>query len=295
MDNDGTAAPALETDLPVSEPQATPLSGKPRELHPSEPRRGNKPLPTNRIAFAKQLDLLRAFAASGGIERKAVVLSTAAKMVGMTPATASLANGFFVDAGLLIKVEGAQPQFQPSVEVAEFAQAHAWAPDIAGEKLAPALQKTWAWKALEPALKYSATVSEVDAVRHLAEACGASPDYRPQLIIVLQYMETAGLLSRDGQVVRRIEGRAASSNVAIAPEGSTDAAPAERPMGKSGGGSTNGGGKAEGQIRFAVSMNFDVTELRGWSPERIARLFEGISKVIAARGGEQAEGEPGDE
>lgn len=289
MDATGSSAPVPPTETPITpKPE-----DKPRELHPTEPRRGAKPLPTNRIAFPKQLDLLRAYAAAGGVDRKPASIAAAAQMVGMTAATASLANGFFVDTKLVQKVDGPQPLFSPSDAVHEFAMAHDWAPDTAAQKLAPVLMQTWAWAAIEPRLKFSPTISEIDVVRYLAEACGASPNYRPQLILVLQYLEAAGLLTRDGQVVRRAEGRGAISAPPTTPDAVTH--PTERVVvTRSGPLAGGGGGRAEGQIRFAVSMNFDVSELRGWTPDRIAKLFEGISKVIAAKGGEDEDDLPGE-
>lgn len=275
-DGNGAAEPA-----PAPTPKAT---AKPHELHPTQPRRGNRPLPTDRIAFAKQLDLLRAYDAASGIERKPVSLTVVGQIAGVTAATASLANGFFVDVKLIQKVESTK-QFIPSQAVHEFALAHEWDRKLSAAKLGPVLRESWAYVALLPALRYSPSITQNEAVRLLAEACGATPDYRTQLLLVLQYLEAAGLLFRDGQNLRRGE-----ITVTVDPGGSGEVAPVlapEKPVSASRvGGGSGSGGRPEGAIRFAVSVNIDLAEMRGWSPDRIAKLFEGISKVIAAKGGD---------
>lgn len=281
MDIEGAAAPVGADEAP----QASKPPEKPRELHPEGSHRGSKPLPTIRIAFNKQLDLLRAYGAASGIERKPVSLTKAAEMVGLAPATTSLANGFFVDARLLQKVEGPQPQFIPSQAVLDFAAAHQWKADAPAAKLGPLLTDTWAYQALEPRLRYSGDIPENQAIQLLAEACGATTDYRPNLLIILQYLEAAGLLTRDGQTVRRIDRAAVGAMPEPQGEVTTpNVTIVERTTRRDGG--SGGPGRTEGQIRFAISFNIDVAELRGWSADRIATLFEGISKVIAANGGE---------
>lgn len=279
-DGNGATAPASEAEAEQA-PAATP-----HELHPTEPRRGSKPLPTNRIAFAKQLDLLRAYAAASGIEGKPVSLASAAEMVRLNAATASLANGFLVDAKLLVKSDTGQ-LFTPVKAVHDFSQAYSWDKDTAAHKLAPVLRTSWGYEALKPRLDYQATIHENEAIRLLAEACGASPDYRPQLLLVIAYLEAAGLVARDGANIRRVADSAQPAGPTLS---AADAPPAgERSSGAaasrlSGGGTSTSSGRPEGQIRFAVSVNIDVAELRGWSPDRIAKLFSGISDVLAAKG-----------
>jgi hypothetical protein len=283
MESNGSDPAIAQDEIVQPEPKST----TPHELHPAESRRGSKPLPTNRVAFGKQLDLLRAYGAESGIERNPVTLSRVAEMVGLTPATASLANGFLIDVKLLAKAESGQ-RFIPSQAVHDFALAHQWDATTAPRKLASVLRDSWAFKAIEPRLRFSPAIHENEAIAQLVEACGATPDYRPQLLIVLQFLEAAGLVERDGRMLRRTDLQAPPTSTAVG-GGAAESPPAEKPAGAltgraGGAGASTNSGRPEGQIRFAVSVTIDVAELRGWTPDRISRLFSGISDVLAAKG-----------
>jgi len=170
----------------------------PLDLRPAEKRRPNRAVPTERISFPKQLDLLRAYAAISGLDRRAVSLAEVARVVNMTASTASLANAFFVDVGLLEKQESG---FVPSTAAIEYHQAHEWEGETAAQKLAPTLADSWAWDAVEGSLAY-APQSENEIVRLLAAATSASKHYEPQLRSIVTYFEAAGLVVRDGNTLR---------------------------------------------------------------------------------------------
>ena len=72
----------------------------------SQKARPRQVLATARIRFEKQLDLLRAYGASSGPERRAVTNRQAAGLVKMKESTSTHANAFFVDTGLLSRGEG---------------------------------------------------------------------------------------------------------------------------------------------------------------------------------------------
>src|SRR5271157_4144845 len=79
-----------------------------------------KVLPTDRIAFPRQLDLLRAYAIASGPTGKAVSLNDVASVMKLTASTISLANPFFTDIGLIARIEGG---FVPAAEVISFNRA----------------------------------------------------------------------------------------------------------------------------------------------------------------------------
>src|SRR5579863_8993712 len=60
-------------------------------------------LPTDRITFSRQLDILRAWAAASGPLGKAVANNDVADIVKMQASTVSLANAFFASVGLLTR------------------------------------------------------------------------------------------------------------------------------------------------------------------------------------------------
>jgi hypothetical protein len=155
-------------------------------------------LPTPRIAFAKQLDLLRAHAAASGSDRRAVGNAEVAPFVGLSKSTISLANPFFTDIGLLERNGGS---FVPSPEVMKFAQAFEWDADHAAQELAPLLQRAWFGEALLPRLGFK-SLPEKEALRIMDQEAAAGPAYEPQLRTILDYLEAAGLIQREGDSVR---------------------------------------------------------------------------------------------
>ena len=149
-------------------------------------------LPTHRIAFAKQLDILRAYAAASGPERKAVNRNDIAKMMELSATTISLALPFFSATGLLREESGG---FVPSAEVFNYQLANEWDRDTAAQKLAPLLERQWFTERLMPKLRFS-PVPEDDAITMLAEEASVGPDFKPQLRMILNYVCECGVASR---------------------------------------------------------------------------------------------------
>jgi hypothetical protein len=173
------------------------------------PKAKRRILPTPRIAFAKQLDLLRAYAAASGTSRKVVGNAETAPYVSLSKNTVSLANPFFADIGLVERVGGG---FVPSQEVVNFAQAYEWDADRAAHELAPVLERSWFGEALLPRLGFGA-LAEKETLRIVDQAAKAGPDYESQLRIVLEYLQAGGLIERE------------AGNVRLAPKDSTNDLP----------------------------------------------------------------------
>jgi hypothetical protein len=155
-------------------------------------------LPTSRISFAKQLDLLRAYAAASGASTKPVSLSDVAPIVGMASSTISLASPFFNSVGLITRTDGG---FVPADAVISFAQMHQWEPGKAGRELKELLRPSWFAEVLMPRLSFGA-LREEESLAIISGSAGATPKARPQLRMVVEYMEVAGLIERDGDLVR---------------------------------------------------------------------------------------------
>src|SRR5437762_5574893 len=102
--------------------------------------RPKKILPTDRINFSKQLDLLRAFAAASGPSGRTVTNNDVAVIVGLKASTVSLANPFFSDVGLLLRADGG---YTPSSAVVAFSRAFEWNRETASHKLATVISETW--------------------------------------------------------------------------------------------------------------------------------------------------------
>lgn len=247
--------------------------------------RPSRPLPTNRIAFPKQLEILRAYAALSGPQSKPVSNKALAGIVKLAADTVSLVNPFLADAYLLIKIDNG---YAPTEDVQSFARAFDWSPDTAAERLAPTLARTWFWDVLQPRLQMR-TISEKDAVQALAEFVGASREYEPQLATILDYLTVAGLVERDGGMVRRTS-KAPARDEPVKDE-PKDEQVAERHMPREpqvlvqqAQARIYGGGSPQGAIAFDVSVRVSMAEMSGWSADRIAAFFGGVAQVLAAKG-----------
>jgi len=237
--------------------------------------RPTKPLPTPRIAFAKQLDVLRGWAIASGPEARAVSNKQVADIVKIAADTLTLANSFFSDAKLLQKADGG---YAPTPVTVNFNQAYAWSPETAAHKLAPALANAWFGQALLPRLEFS-SISEDEAVQVLAETATAAPTYRSQLLLILDYLAVAGLVVREaGQVAM---GTRVSEAEPPAPTPSNSEHPT--PDTPKTGVATAFAQTAEGQIQFNVSFRVGMAEFAEWHADRIAAFFNGIAQVLAAK------------
>jgi hypothetical protein len=237
-----------------------------------------KSLPTERITFAKQLSLLRAYAVASGAAGKVATNKEAADIVEMVESTTSMANAFFVDVGFLQRADGG---FLPAQEVVGFARAFEWNPETASHKLQPLIARAWFSEALVPKLSFR-TLTEDQAIADLADAAAAGPDYKVQLRLLLDYMEAAGMVQRDGNMVKMIK-TAASPLVPPSDKPATGDTGKESVTPK-GSVSTLFAQPTEGVVQFHVSVKVDMKEFAGWEPGRITAFFGGIAQVLAAKG-----------
>jgi hypothetical protein len=250
-------------------------------------RKPSRPLPTERIAFERQLDILRANAIASSEERRPVRNADVAAVSDFAETTLSQANAFYVDIGLLARTpEG----FLPADEVHAFAHAHQWNPDTAAHKLAPVLSRSWAGEILLPRLQFR-DISETDAIAALSEEVGVGPEYRPNLEILLEYFQAANLIALDGGMVKvamnylntrhggapQIEGAAPERR----PQPATDARQPATTVTTS----PTAGPSPSNVFNLNVDIHVPMEELNKWSADRITAFFAGIAAVLAAKNG----------
>jgi len=256
------------------------------------PPKANRPsfaLPTDRIAFPKQLDILRAFAIASGPTGKAVAISDVAAIVKMVPQSVSMCNGFFCAVELLGKSNGSG--FVPAPEVVSFNRAYEWNPDIAAHKLAPKIGATWFGERLLPKVDFRPMQID-EAISDLADAASAGPDYKSQLRLLLDYMAAAGLILMDENRVTasrsRPEACGEPSNGSPSTTTTTTSDPnqelCERREMLPAKISTSFVQPTEGTVQFHVSVKVNMSEMEHWRPDRIASFFGGIAQVLAAKG-----------
>jgi hypothetical protein len=268
----------------------TPDTGKPVEQKPDEQparRKPSKVLPSERISFSKQLDILRAYVAASQGGNKACSLTEVSDVVRFNPNTVSMANPFFASTGLVQRTDGG---FMPNADVIAFQRAYDWDAEKAALKLAPTLREQWFYQALVPHLAFGA-IDEDKAIALLAEASAASPEYKSNLRLVLSYLVASGLIVQDGTLIKMVkstqqQNNQAQSKPAEAPQPSMEQ-PAPQPIAPTVASSAPSSSTASGRIQINVSIDLDMTQLAGWQPDRIAALFAGMAQVIAAKGSDK--------
>lgn len=161
-----------------------------------------KNLPTDRVGKETQYAVLRAYAkASEEQGRTAVSNADVARFSSIAASSISVCNTFFNDAGLLVR-EGLKQR--PVDAVFAYDQAADWGAERPGTKLAPVLATSWFGKPLLAKLSLQ-SMSLNEALVFLADECRASAEYRPQIQLLLDYLEFAGLIANDGATVRRLQ------------------------------------------------------------------------------------------
>lgn len=244
---------------------------------PSKPdnRKPTKALPTDRVSVDRQLMVLRAYGAiavDSGVSGAAV-----AEVVEIHPSSVSVCNPFLFESGL---IERSGSGYKAAPATVSYRGAFDWDQASAGAKLAAPLRETWFWKAMAPRLSFRA-MGEEEAVRVLAEECGAPKSYEGQIKGILDYLETASLIVRDGGTIRR--GPQATPDAPIVPPPPPPAGEIDEKKGTPPPPGDYGKGASPG-IAFEASIQISMEEVGRWSPEQIKAFFAGLAEVIAAKG-----------
>jgi hypothetical protein len=254
---------------------------KKAEKHPAS--RPIKFLPSERITFTRQLDILRGWAAASGPLRKVVSNNEVAKIVDIQPSTVSLNNAFYSSIGLLTKAEGG---YMPAEEVTAFLRAYDWNKDTAAQKLAPVLSRAWFYDALASKLEFGPR-SEVDCLQDLGDAANANQEYRANLRVLMEYLSAAGLVQRDGEMVKK-GGASMAPTTASVNNSSMESSPVFPKQENAASTDTpkmmpSLFGTTEGQVQFNIAVKVNMGEFSSWQADRIAAFFNGIAAVLAAK------------
>lgn len=260
------------TDTPSPEKERS----KPKKSKPT------KPLPTDRLTLAKQLDILRAYAVASGPTAKAVTNDDVGNIVKIHPSTVSLNNSFFYELGFL---QRGDKGYVPAPEVFEFNRSYEWNADIAPHKLAPIIARSWFGEVLIPKLSFR-PMTEEDAIANLAEIAAAGPDYKSQLRLLIDYLQAASVVIRDGNQIKLAKGssppleKPLDNGLADTKEKQVKVPPL-----------TITTTPTEGVVQFHVSVKVDMKEFAGWEADRIAAFFNGIAQMLAAKSAIEKDGD----
>lgn len=263
---------APKKEKPSNKPKAKPA----RVVASSKP---TKFLPTDRITFSRQLDILRAWAAASGPLGKPVTNNDVADIVKMQASTVSMANAFFSSVGLLSRTESG---YIPSQEVLAFLRNYEWSPETAPQKLAPVIAKAWFATELLSKLSFG-PLTEDECIQDLADASAAGPDYRSQLRVLLEYLAAVGLTQRDGNLVKKGNVDMTAANAAATNETPTPASKQDSQAPDLAKAMPSLFGTTEGQVQFNIAVKVSMGEFANWQADRIAAFFGGIAQVLAAK------------
>jgi hypothetical protein len=255
-------------------------SPKAKKAEKQTASRPTKFLPSERITFARQLDILRGWAAASGPLRKVVSNIEVAKVVDMQPSTVSLNNAFYSSIGLLVKADGG---YAPAEEVTAFLRGYDWNKETAAQKLAPILSRSWFYEALASKLEFGPR-SEVDCLQDLGDAANASQGYKSNLKMLLEYLAAAGLVQREGDMVRK--GGTNMAPAAVQANSPEPSAPSKQEVALADSMSKTMPslfGTTEGQVQFNIAVKVNMGEFATWQADRIASFFSGIAQVLAAK------------
>lgn len=260
----------------MAEPvQISQVSKKTPDAAPAKKVRPTKVIPTERLTVKKQLDILRAFAAASGPSGKPVTNKEVADILKMADTSVSLANYFFTETGLLSK--GASG-FVPSADVMNYSRAYEWNPQTAAHKLAPLFSKTWFADSLTPKLSFR-PMEEDEAINDLADVSAAAPEYRQNLKMLIEFLDSVGIVQREGTMVKlaRTSSTEAPTQAQESAQERETQAPTRSTI------TTAFSQPTEGVVQFHVSVKVEMAEFANWKPDRIAAFFAGIAQVLAAK------------
>jgi hypothetical protein len=240
--------------------------------------RPTKTLPTDRITFAKQLDLLKAWAAASSPPGTAVSNGAVADFMKLNSSTISLANPFFASIGLLLKAEGG---YIPSPEVVAYHRAAEYS-DNPSHKLAPLMRDSWFGIALLPKLSFR-PLSENEALAVLHDTATASSDYRPQIKMLLEYLIAGGVAQRDGDFIKSAKPVFEFGPSANPPPDQSRSAEPDTTASAKTNVATAYAASPEGGISFHISVKVNMEQFATWQPDRITSFFAGIAQMLAAK------------
>lgn len=275
VDGDGNA------DRETPPPTAT-RQKQPARLRPS------RALPTDRAKFDTQTEALRAFPRASNRGDVPVGSADVAARLSIGEATAALVNGFFVEAGFLTK-EG-KGRYKPVEAVNEYERLYDFDKDEARKQLAEPLRKSWYFTSVESELR-TGKVAEGILVNVLARAAGAAGDRKPQLELILDWLEYAGLIVREGGDVTLADGATASTPPKLEDDGGLDD-PGAGASGDAGEVTTEDGAngprtklppQAAHILGFSFEFSITADDLAKLTPEQITALFEAVGKVMAIK------------
>lgn len=257
----------------------------------ARPKRG---LPTDRMHFDRQVEVLRTFGRLSGANKRPVDSSDVAGVMGVTAATAGLSTRFFVEAGWLEQPQkGKYAATDALLEYTRSPRDDESSECEAATWLAETVVNSWSWAALKPLLVNRRSVPKRDAQMVLIREAGAEQGHKGQIDNLLAWLDFAGLITVDQDTVALApeghENGEAGSGVNAPEEAENDQPPApEREEGQATGRNAVSGpttGQQAGEQPVVLSFHFSVqmtaADLACLDAEQIRAVYEGVGSVAA--------------
>lgn len=261
----------------ATSPAAAPVDAK---------QRLTKKLPTFRVGFQKQMDALRAYAMLSDNGTKPVHYTRIAEIIKVHEANVSSMNPFFLETGLIVKASNG---YLPAPQVLDYNRAYSWNQETAASQLRQLIGDSWFGIEIGQRLAFR-PMSEDAALEVLAAKCNAGPEAKPQLRILLDFCQMAGIIERaNGQLtLGAVSGPIDLESPVDEPTPiRTTADRTQEPQTQQGVRSAisepaSASSKA-GAINLDISIQVDLAEMRDWTPDRITSFFAGIAQILAAK------------
>lgn len=247
-------------------------------------------LPTDRMKFRAQVDALRAFAVLSKNRQEPVTSDKLAAYLKIASTTAGLNNVFFVESGLIERA--GKGKYLPTDLAMEFQRKYSFNQSDAGAVLAPALTQTWYADVVRQRVEFDAATVK-DLVAALADEAGADVSFRSQLETLIEWLEFAGVVVRDGDGFVHLAGLAVAPISKTEPEpmaetpvdSSTVPAIAEEPHGVGAGLAFRSGRRPPESHVLSLSFDLRLTaqDLSALSPDQIRQVFEGVGQIAAIK------------
>lgn len=257
---------------------------KPSDEQKARPRTVH-PLPSDRIGYNKQQEILRAFAVAAAENNGTASNENVGKLVHMAHSSVGLVTPFFVGSGFLGRAD--RGRLRPTQEVIEYSRAYQWTPDRAGHHLAPIAARSWWGQIITP--RVAITPRDMDDVlAALSSAAQATPEHRQQLVTLIEFAVLTGLVQRQGNMLApgRLDTGPAQQPTPVAEQDGPGPSAATAEVGATRPGVNTGyvQDPTEGYFEFHVNVKVRTAEFATWRPERISAFWGGVAQVLAAKG-----------
>jgi hypothetical protein len=252
----------------------------------SRPRpRTAKALPTDRLKFEMQVRALKSLALESQNGSRSVGAAELARRMGVAQSTAGLNNAFFTDAGLA--TQAGKGRFKPTEAAIAFEREAGFEDDAvaARKRLAGPLSECWFFEEIKSQVALN-DASEVRVMTVLANAAGAGGAHRPKLRALLDWLELAGLIVREGGEITLAEKQTG---------GKVPGTPSEQ----NGDSPRQNGNPPEGEepttqttvqedrgpvvLEVKFSCSYTAKDLAELEPEQIKALYEAVGGVQAVQ------------